>query len=357
MQLCGRFSVSDFMNIVTLIISLFLTATLAQVLSVQSEKDTKSTKVPVFEQIHSDVNGAVSEFVWFVYNDSKGNYWFGTNGDGLIKYDGNEFTKYYKVIGIGSAVRDVVESISCDVWFGSSDGVLRFNREGFQKFTIADGLPSNDVWSLGMGSDDVLWVGTSQGICKFVDGKFVTIDLPTTNVKETRPMISENRIVDISIQSDGRMQIGLDGNGMWEYNGNEFYQHTTSNGLHDDFVSSINSSNGNIWVGTYHEGIAKYDGKSFTSYKGNGEVSAYEIRKIITDNLGNIWFTTESRGVYKYDGKNFTNYTTDNGLVSNNVLGIDQDRNGKIWVTTWQGLSIFEDDKFVNASEVYEWLD
>ena len=38
-----------------------------------------------FPQIHTNLNGMVREFVRTMFQDKKGNYWFGTNGDGIIK--------------------------------------------------------------------------------------------------------------------------------------------------------------------------------------------------------------------------------------------------------------------------------
>ena len=46
-----------------------------------------------FPQIHTNLNGMVREFVRTMYQDKKGNYWFGTNGDGIIRYDGRILEK------------------------------------------------------------------------------------------------------------------------------------------------------------------------------------------------------------------------------------------------------------------------
>ncbi|MBK6903658.1 MAG: hypothetical protein IPH04_12865 [Saprospirales bacterium] len=35
----------------------------------------------------------VREFVRTMYQDRKGNYWFGTNGNGIIRYDGQTLEK------------------------------------------------------------------------------------------------------------------------------------------------------------------------------------------------------------------------------------------------------------------------
>jgi ligand-binding sensor domain-containing protein len=57
-------------------------------------------------------------------------------------------------------------------------------------------------------------------------------------------------------------------------------------------------------------------------------------------------------GVYKYDGTNFTIYTTENGLTSNLVLSIFEDNKGQLWFGTWQGICIYDGEKFVNASKI-----
>ncbi len=46
-----------------------------------------------FPQIHTNLNGMVRAFVRTIHQDRKGNYWFGTNGDGIIRYDGRILEK------------------------------------------------------------------------------------------------------------------------------------------------------------------------------------------------------------------------------------------------------------------------
>jgi ligand-binding sensor domain-containing protein len=52
-----------------------------------------SNQSTTFPQIHTNLNGMVREFVRTMYQDKKGNYWFGTNGDGIIRYDGQILEK------------------------------------------------------------------------------------------------------------------------------------------------------------------------------------------------------------------------------------------------------------------------
>ena len=52
------------------------------------------TQNTTFPQIHTNLNGMVREFVRTMYQDKKGNYWFGTNGNGIIRYDGQTLQKF-----------------------------------------------------------------------------------------------------------------------------------------------------------------------------------------------------------------------------------------------------------------------
>ena len=64
----------------------------------------------VFEQKHSNLNGMVSEFVRKMYQDKSGNYWFGTNGDWVIRYNGEELEQFTDRDQFGgTAVRGIVE--------------------------------------------------------------------------------------------------------------------------------------------------------------------------------------------------------------------------------------------------------
>ncbi len=68
-------------------------------------------RTPVFPKIHTNLNGMVYEFVRKMYQDKNGNYWFGTNGDGIISYNGHTLEKIssgevYKFVAVRGIVED-----------------------------------------------------------------------------------------------------------------------------------------------------------------------------------------------------------------------------------------------------------
>jgi signal transduction histidine kinase/ligand-binding sensor domain-containing protein/DNA-binding response OmpR family regulator len=102
-------------------------------------------------------------------------------------------------------------------------------------------------------------------------------------------------------------------------------------------LCSFKDKAGNLWFGTFGNGVSKYNGKSFTNYNSSHGLPHNLINAITEDSRGNIWFSTYG-GVSKYDGVSFENYTTANGLPDNDVLQSLEDSRGNIWFTTASGL-------------------
>ena len=69
---------------------------------------------------------------------------------------------------------------------------------------------------------------------------------------------------------------------------------------------------------------------------------------ILQDNKGYIWFATHN-GLSRFDGKTFTNYSEEDGLYQNRIINLYKDRKGRIWA--WGRLPIlsyFEHGRFHN---------
>ncbi|MBK8565642.1 MAG: hypothetical protein IPN76_20420 [Saprospiraceae bacterium] len=140
-------------------------------------------------------------------------------------------------------------------------------------------------------------------------------------------------------------------------NKGEFTHLTNKNGLIDNNAADIlEDKQGNIWIGTFYGGISKFDGKTYTNFTKDGIVEGEEIGSLYEDSKGNIWFSVENRGVYRYDGTNFTQFTVENGLTTNGVLSIFEDNKRQVWFGTWQGISLYDGEKFMNAIEKEPWV-
>jgi len=312
-----------------------------------------------FPQIHTNLNGMVREFVRTMYQDKKGNYWFGTNGDGIIRYDGQTLeTMTIEGINPGMRVMEIVEDKAGNIWFGTSDGLIKYKGEKFTTFSKNEGLPGYDeeIWGLTIDKNGLIWVGSIGGVSHFDGEKFIPFSLPASKVENRQHMLSDKLVFKIIEDKSGTIWLVTDGNGIFKYKKGEFTHLTNKNGLTDNNTSDIlEDKQGNVWIGTFYGGVSKYDGKTYTNFTKDGIIEGVETYNFCEDSKGNIWFTAEGYGVYRYDGNNFKQFTTEDGLTSNVTQSILEDNKGQVWFGSWQGLSIYDGKIIMNAKDKETW--
>ena len=124
---------------------------------------------------------------------------------------------------------------------------------------------------------------------------------------------------------------------------------STSEGLSQSSVIAIHQDNlGQMWFGT-RDGLNKYDGNTFTTFRNTNlknAISNNDILSITEDKKGVLWIGTYN-GLNSFDPKTntFINYfhQKENTSLSNNTIWcIREMNNGEIWVGTSEGLSIFD---------------
>lgn len=324
----------------------------------QKNQTTVLKQQTVFPQIHTNLNGMVSEFVRSMYQDTKGNYWFGTNGNGIIRYDGLKLeTVSIEGIRPFNVVREIVEDKAGHIWFGTDYGLIKYDGEKFTKFSKKEGLQDDEIWGLTIDKSGLIWVGSIGGVSLFDGKKFTPFLLPDLKVENPKHMLSDKLVLKFVEDRNGTMWLATDGNGIFKYKNGEFIHLTSKNGLTDNNAADIlEDKQGNIWIGTFYGGVSKFDGKTYTNFTKDGIIEGIETYNFCEDSQGNIWFSAEGYGVYRYDGANFTQFTTDNGLTSNVVQSILEDNKGQVWFGTWQGISLYDGEKFMNAIEKEPWV-
>lgn len=102
-----------------------------------------------------------------IAEDSENNLW-GGNYTSLIRIDREK--KKHVSCKIGHTVRSIHEDRNKNFWVGTDGGgLLLFNRSNgsFQRFTTANGLPSNTILRILEDDKNNLWLSTYNGLCKF----------------------------------------------------------------------------------------------------------------------------------------------------------------------------------------------
>lgn len=298
----------------------------------------------------------VSPFVRRILEDHAGNLWFGTNGDGVIRYDGTSL-KYFSTDDrfSGVAVRGIVEDKNNTIWFGTEGGLTRYDGEKFTNYTTKDGLIHNDIWALVIDRNGLIWIGTFGGACTFDGTKFSPFKLPESKTDPYRGVSSPNIVHSIMQDSKGRMWFGTNG-GAYIFDGKQLTNISEKDGLCNNAVNCILEDNqGRYWFATHHNGVCRLDGDTFTHFTAKDGIRGTEAWDLYKDEAGHIWFPIENDGVFRYDGKTFYNYSEAHGLTTNAIQCTYQDRNGRIWFGGWKGLFRLDGDSVTPVGKAGPW--
>ncbi len=297
--------------------------------------------------------------------DKAGNLWFGTTENGLYKYDGKAFTQFLVADGLNSNnVYTLLEDKDGKIWIGTEAGLSLYDGKKFANIQIPlpKNLPPNKnpnylnlhwVYSILQAKSGMLWFVTIDGVYTYNGKSFTLFDVPeaansflTTNDKVER--ILEDK--EGNIWFGGRTNEGVyryDGKSVTKFKLPELFQNGPKPKPHNWGWPQVQDKNGNIWFSNWG-GAYRYDGKSFTGFTKKDGLN--NVARIIEDRKGNIWFGGD--GLSRYDGKSFTRFTTKDGLSSPWVWSILEDKTGNLWVGTREtGLYLYDGKTFITYSE------
>ena len=145
-------------------------------------------------------------------------------------------------------------------------------------------------------------------------------------------------VTSMAFDSQGNTWIGTFKQGLIKYNSKETVVYNSSNSILPENLVVWDiavDSKDYIWMGC--EGLMKFDGENFTLYNSaNTAIPEDFVYSIAIDSKDNIWFTScrfRQGGIVKYDGSDWKVFTPDNSdLPVNSVTSIAIDRNNNIWL-------------------------
>ncbi len=229
--------------------------------------------------------------------------------------------------------------ILCAIVAFASPVCLRAQKYNFRTYTVADGLPNNQVNDVYQDKTGRLWVATMNGACRYDGQTFLKFDADNP--------VNNNPVKTIFEDKDKNIWLGTIRKGVCKFNGTQSVFYTANNGLLSDNVNAITQDNlNNYWFGT-SEGLSRFDGKNFFSYTTSRGLISNTVNCLLFDKANRLWIGTPS-GISVLSNLKFTNYSTANGLAGNSVYQIKQLDDGKIWIATDMGLSVFDGKSFAN---------
>lgn len=325
-----------------------------------------------------------------VHQTRDGYVWLGTY-DGLARFDGSRFTVFHQGKGLGSnGVRALAEDRGGALWIGTNGGgISRLWRGAFTRFTKAEGLPSEIVWSLAVDvRDGSLWAGTNGGgLARFRGGRFEPV--PTADSGRVVAAIAQapDGTLWLAAGAEGLKRISPDGRStafaqaeglppglvntvVLARDGTLWGGSTTGpfrvrdgvltplpaglEALRSANVSSIvEDAAGTLWFGTNGAGVARFAGGRL-SFLGAADGAGDVVYSLLLDRGGQLWIGTNGAGVHRLRDDSFTTYGAREGLSRDFAYTTFQDRAGTVWVGTAGGLDRLAAGRFTAASPPFD---
>lgn len=276
--------------------------------------------------------GLSQSTVFSVFQDSVGYMWFGTE-DGLTRFDGYSFKVYrHRPHDPASLPNNFVwqidEDASGDLWIGTDGGGLaRWQRktDTFVSYRAnpddASSLPSDQVRAVEVGRGGWVFVGTKGGGMARLDprtGRFVRYRhdgaSPTSLASDTVNAIHEEKGGTLWVGTSGGLD-HLDAAGAFQH-----YVHMASDpgSLSDDDVRSIfEDRQGALWIGTFRGGLNRLQRgvsrfERFRHDPRNPQSLADDcVHAALEDRAGRLWVATRAGLDLLLPGGRFARYSHD----------------------------------------------
>jgi peptide/nickel transport system permease protein len=274
-------------------------------------------------------DGPTGDQVNAIWGERSGQLWFGTD-EGVSRYDATGWEFFEETAG--RDIQVVWSGQPTEYWFGTEGaGVFHLKGNKWKTFTTADGLASNRVFAIWGKDSQAVWVGTDRGASLYDGSTWVTFtQADGLASQQVRAIWSD----------DKTFWLGTEG-GLSRFDGKTWTTFTTADGLSSNEVHALwGDSRGVLWVGT-EGGLSRFDGKTWTTFTAADGLSSDGVRTLWGDNRGVLWVGTEG-GLSRFDGKTWTTFTAANGLSSDGVRALWGDNRGVLWVGTESGLSRFD---------------
>jgi ligand-binding sensor domain-containing protein len=304
-----------------------------------------------------------------LYEDKAGNIWFGTV-NGAYRYDGKTLRSFTTKDGLpNNDINTIMEDNTGKLWFGTRGEACFYDGKTFTVLKNKDGKTFNNVWSIIEDKRGSIWFGANDSLWRYDPSASLRAGGSTfTNVSPRGAY---------AIIQDKKGNIWTTGgtggaySRVWalsRYDAESLYHekpNVTEIKSSDElaFLGLLEANDGSIWFGSAgpNPGVHRYDGKTVMDFKSKVWLKYTSgVRSILEDSKGNIWFGSYNEGVCLLQNGNFQYFTIENGLSDNQVRSIYEDKNGTIWFECGMGISVYDGQKMTvykerNYDAINEW--
>jgi len=303
------------------------------------------------ESILTINDGLSQNSVFTIVQDNKGYIWIGTQ-DGLNCFDGFEFKVYRNEKNnssslSGNFVKSIIHDNRDNLWIGTGNGLSKLNLKTNtfiqNKFpnSLKTLLHNQHITSLFFDSQNLLWIGTRNGLIVFDTKNEKIVDFSgfiNSNIIEGKYIFSFLQ------DSKGNIWIGTFGQGLYRLNFKQnSFEKIEFAGLNlTSFFSIVQITNSDLLLGTYEAGLIQFNIETNSFFwiepkKFNYSSYIYQILRASEETA--LIATQEGIFEYYFIEKKFTLiWSNENRAIPRAIL-IDKSNN--LWIGT-EGFGLYK---------------
>ena len=295
-------------------------------------------------KIYDATNGLPTSDANYILGAKNGYVWIG-GYSGIIRYDGNNFERLPTTNGLTSS-RAFFEDSKGRIWVGTNDnGVVVINGQEFRQYTYKDGLPSSSIRNFAEDKDGNVFIATATGLA-FVKENGLLYQL-------SHPQLNTERILKLDSDSSGKIY-GQTTNGIvFSIKNRNISELYTSDDLEMPKISSILAD-------PINDGKVYFCCEGGIVYYGDFGKKSSELLKIdiaplktvqwISYDCFRVWICSRTQIAY-LDQDNSLNLVA-NLPMNGSIEMLTSDYQGNIWAcSSTQGVMKIVANNFVNITE------
>jgi ligand-binding sensor domain-containing protein/signal transduction histidine kinase len=317
---------------------------------------------------------------------SQGGLWIGTTA-GLCRLDHGRILRYPSLDSLPCRVIGrILEDAKRGVWIvnvcstGTTLGLLSADGQ-LRTFGKQDGLPDQAIRTLFQDREANLWIGTTNGICRWSPGHAAVcaqgppvdavsivdagdsdlliadhkmkreVRLSGGQMRALAPSVPDSSFMPGAMVRDrgGSTWLGTTGEGLLRFYKGAVERFTLKDGLSSNLVTGLlEDREGDLWVATAR-GLDRFRDPKVVHLSTLDGLSGDLIDAVFGARDGAMWIGTAGGGLDRFADRRVIRYSIESGLPSASVASLYEDAAQRLWVGTSAGLAVQEGQRFVEV--------
>ncbi len=308
--------------------------------------------------------------VWAIARTPDGGLWLGTDGRGVLLWDGKSLTTVDPTEGLAARQAGaLLLDTRGRVWAGTGAGLEKYQRSAFQTFQADRSLPRESIWAIRGTRDGSIWAAAyNRGVYRFDGDRFSIAVTPSTpgsgsvpiwpaaaggifvarNLRQVIRLDETEHDLSRTVQLPAADVMGIfedparhlwfsTDSGLYRSTGGRAMPAYTYIGLGKNDVPRVmtHDAAGRVLLG--RPGLTVIDANGARRYGVAEGLTDLEVRAVYPHGR-NTWIGTLDSGLYVLRDDRVINLSTFDARLRSEVQGIVADNLGSLWLTSRYGL-------------------